>query len=201
MIVYLHYFFSILLIISAALIFFTKNPVFSVLFLILCFIFSAVILILFEIEFLGLLFIMVYVGAVAVLFLFVIMMVDTKSIRKKLIAKEFSKGFFLLFFIISLLFFFSILFFVNKSFFNIDNQNTLFNTLFIMDPTYKFSNIELIGQVLFNYYSINVLIAGFVLLIALIGSICLTLDFKLKRNSNMEKASSRNLHLINIFFK
>ena len=55
-----------------------RNPVHSVLFLILVFCNAAGLLILLEAEFLALLFIVVYVGAIAVLFLFVVMMLNVK---------------------------------------------------------------------------------------------------------------------------
>jgi NADH-quinone oxidoreductase subunit J len=63
---------------SAITVITTKNPVHSVLFLILSFISSAGLLFLLEIEFISLIFIVVYVGAIAVLFLFVVMMLDIK---------------------------------------------------------------------------------------------------------------------------
>jgi len=196
---YLHFIFSILLVFFAISIFLTKNPIFSVLFLILCFIFSAVTLLLFDIDFLALLFIMVYVGAVAVLFLFVVMMVDTKSITKKLIGKGISFPIFFFIIFLGLFFFFSIFNFINDSFFNIDNDLISNSPAFNTSTFITLSGIELLGQALFNYYNINVLLAGFVLLIALVGPICLTLDFKETKNLGGQKASSRNLTLIRYF--
>jgi NADH:ubiquinone oxidoreductase subunit 6 (subunit J) len=74
----LHYFFSFLLLLSSIFVFISKNPVHSVLFLILTFCNAAGILFLFNAEFLGLVFIIIYVGAIAVLFLFVVMMLNVK---------------------------------------------------------------------------------------------------------------------------
>ena len=70
--------FTGLAILSATMVISIKNPVHSVLFLILSFISSAGLLFLLEIEFISLIFIVVYVGAIAVLFLFVVMMLDIK---------------------------------------------------------------------------------------------------------------------------
>jgi NADH-quinone oxidoreductase subunit J len=72
------YFFSILLIFCAFMVIVVKHPVFSLLFLVASFIFSAFMLFMLECEFLAFLFIVVYVGAVAILFLFAIMMLETK---------------------------------------------------------------------------------------------------------------------------
>ena len=68
----LFYLFGGIALISAITVITTKNPVHSVLFLILAFISSAGLLFLLEIEFISLIFIVVYVGAIAVLFLFVV---------------------------------------------------------------------------------------------------------------------------------
>ena len=70
------YLFSIVLIASATMVVASKNPVHSVLFLILAFVNAAGLFLLLEAEFLAMILIVVYVGAVAVLFLFVVMMLD-----------------------------------------------------------------------------------------------------------------------------
>ena len=64
--------------ISSIMVISARNPVHSVLFLILAFFNAAGLLILMEMEFLSLIFIVVYVGAIAVLFLFVVMMLNVK---------------------------------------------------------------------------------------------------------------------------
>src|SRR5881392_3913870 len=70
------YFFSAILIASAVMVIAAKNPVHSVLFLILAFFSAAGLFVLLGAEFLAMLLVVVYVGAVAVLFLFVVMMLD-----------------------------------------------------------------------------------------------------------------------------
>src|SRR3982750_4139872 len=70
------YFFSVILIASAVMVIAAKNPVHSVLFLILSFFNAAGLFVLLGAEFLGMILVVVYVGAVAVLFLFVVMMLD-----------------------------------------------------------------------------------------------------------------------------
>ncbi|MFZ0557673.1 MAG: NADH-quinone oxidoreductase subunit J [Methylovirgula sp.] len=70
------YLFSAVMIASAFMVITAKNPVHSVLFLILAFVNAAGLFLLLGAEFLALILIVVYVGAVAVLFLFVVMMLD-----------------------------------------------------------------------------------------------------------------------------
>jgi NADH-quinone oxidoreductase subunit J len=70
------YLFASILIASAAMVIFARNPVHSVLWLIVAFFNAAGLMILVGAEFIAMLLVIVYVGAVAVLFLFVVMMLD-----------------------------------------------------------------------------------------------------------------------------
>jgi NADH-quinone oxidoreductase subunit J len=72
----LFYIFSTILVASAIGVISTRNPVFSALALVMCFVTSAAIWLLIEAEFLAVVLVLVYVGAVMVLFLFVVMMLD-----------------------------------------------------------------------------------------------------------------------------
>jgi NADH-quinone oxidoreductase subunit J len=72
----LFYVFSIILVLSAVAVIGARNPVFSALALVMCFVTSAAIWLLLEAEFLAVVLVLVYVGAVMVLFLFVVMMLD-----------------------------------------------------------------------------------------------------------------------------
>ena len=74
----LFYVVSIILVLSSCLVAIAQHPIFSLLFLVVCFIFGGFILFLLECEFLGLLFIIIYVGAIIILFLFSIMLLETK---------------------------------------------------------------------------------------------------------------------------
>ena len=80
----LFYSFSVVLIGAALGVVFSRNPVHSVMFLVLAFFNSAVLWLLAEAEFLAIVLVLVYVGAVMVLFLFVVMMLDinTETVRK-----------------------------------------------------------------------------------------------------------------------
>jgi len=170
----IHFFFSILLIISSVLVFISKNPVHSVLFLILTFCNASGILFLFNAEFLGLVFLIIYVGAIAVLFLFVVMMLNVKVYKT-------SDIFFSLFFggFILIVQTFLIL------------EKTFSNSIFwVGNLPYTFENyldalnsIDVVGQGLYNYYLICFLLAGLVLLVAMIGAIALTLNFSSERKN------------------
>jgi NADH-quinone oxidoreductase subunit J len=72
----LFYLFSTILVLSAVGVIGARNPVFSALALVMCFVTSAAIWLLVEAEFLAVVLVLVYVGAVMVLFLFVVMMLD-----------------------------------------------------------------------------------------------------------------------------
>lgn len=75
---FLFFFFSFFVLFSAFMVIRSKNPVYSVLFLILVFCNTAGLLLLLNLDFFALIFLIVYVGAIAVLFLFVVMMLDIK---------------------------------------------------------------------------------------------------------------------------
>ena len=75
------YLFSALAVASAVMVISSRNPVHSVLFLILCFFNAAGLFILMGAEFLAMILVVVYVGAVAVLFLFVVMMLDVDFVE------------------------------------------------------------------------------------------------------------------------
>ena len=75
------YLFSSITVLSALMVISAKNPVHSVLFLILCFVTSSGLFVLLGSEFLAMILVVVYVGAVAVLFLFVVMMLDINFVK------------------------------------------------------------------------------------------------------------------------
>jgi NADH-quinone oxidoreductase subunit J len=75
------YLFSAILLVSAATVITAKNPVHSVLFLILAFFNAAALFLIAGAEFLAMILVIVYVGAVAVLFLFVVMMLDVNFVE------------------------------------------------------------------------------------------------------------------------
>ena len=156
-----------------------RNPVHAVLFLILTFISSAGLLFLLEVEFISLIFIVVYVGAIAVLFLFVVMMMDNKITEvNKNYLKYFPIGSFL-----GLAFLIEILFILSQNFESrptLEIYNPYINWSQLVDYT---TNIQVLGNVLYTVYFLYFLIAGIILLIAMLGAIVLTLTFDQKAQS------------------
>lgn len=168
------FFLSFLLLFSALLVISAQNPVHSVFFLILVFLISAIFLFLCEVEFVSLLFVLVYVGAIAVLFLFVVMMLEIKVTKSEndlfVIAPL---GIFL-----GLIFFFEVFLSLHESFVPFFPSNEIYlNWLSSLD---SLSNLEVLGQLLYTYYFFYFLIAGIILLVAMVGAIVLTLNFKQK---------------------
>ena len=139
-----------------------KNPVHSVLWLILSFFTSAALLLLIGAEFLAMLLVVVYVGAVAVLFLFVVMMLDVDFVE----LKQGFLGYAPVGFLVALAFFAEIAF---VSFAGAVSD-------FDPDPSPgAATNAEAIGAVMYTEYLLLFQLSGIVLLIAMIGAIVLTL--------------------------
>ncbi|PPR46537.1 MAG: NADH-quinone oxidoreductase subunit J [Alphaproteobacteria bacterium MarineAlpha5_Bin9] len=160
------YFFSTVAVLSALMVISSKNPVHSVMFLILSFVNASGLFILLGAEFLAMLLIVVYVGAVAVLFLFVVMMLDINFVKLRHGFLQYLPiglilGLVLLFELI-------IIFFTNK-FINESNINKIIST------ESEFENTKNIGLVLYTDYFYVFQISGLILLVAMIGSIVLTL--------------------------
>lgn len=173
----LHYFISFCLILICLLVFIVDNPVHSVLFLILGFFNASILLLTFDVEFLGMIFIIIYVGAIAVLFLFVVMMLNVKIFSFDL------SEYYSLLFLFVVIFFIQSFAIVSKVFILPENQNIYSNL-----PKFSFdslNNLNILGQVLYNYYISCFLLAGLVLLVAMIGSIALTLNFSSKRKTEL----------------
>lgn len=170
----LFYFFSYALVFSSVMVVVSQHPVFSLLFLVLSFIFSSFLLFLLECEFLALLFIVVYVGAIAVLFLFAIMMLESKLINlSKNTIKYFPIG--VIFSIVLLLpilnvvdtFFSDQVTLISNSFY-VNNYQNWYD---LVDST---NDISVYGQILYSYFALQLLIAGLILLVILIGVVSLT---------------------------
>jgi NADH-quinone oxidoreductase subunit J len=175
-----------------------KNPVHSVLFLILTFLNCSAVLFLFELEFIPLIFVIVYVGAVVILFLFVVMMLNIKiSTKSDDFFKYFSIGAFIGFvFLIEILYSLGEAFFFlagpmgNKSFFS-----------FYTNPE-AFSNLKNIGILLYTKYCVFFLLAGIALLVAMFGAIALTLRYqKVEREQNSFKQLSRDTFSSSFYIK
>ena len=162
------YLFSTVILLSSLMVISAKNPVHSVLFLILSFINAAGIFVILHAEFLAMILIIVYVGAVAVLFLFVVMMLDIKSsISKENILQYMPIGL-----LVGLVFIAELVIVL------INTKLDLTSIQILSNPMSNFvgqSNTEAIGSVLYTNYILYFQLSGIILLVAMIGSIVLTL--------------------------
>ena len=157
-------------VVSGLLVVTARNPVHSVLFLILAFFSSAGLFVLLGAEFLAMLLVVVYVGAVAVLFLFVVMMLDVDFVRLR---EGFAKYLPIAVIIAGILLFEMIL--ISAA---VIAGGAAADVTTPMAATPEASNIETIGRVLYTDYIYFFQAAGIVLLIAMIGAIVLTLRHK-----------------------
>lgn len=189
----LHSYICVITIFSGLMVSFSKQPMNSIVFLLITFCNAFILLCYFNIEFLGLLFILVYVGAIAILFLFVIMMLNLK-LRSNNILSFNSVGKILLIVAFIYMFCFLIVFFLDGLFAQSEHFYYYYdtNSFFHLE---SFNNIDIIGQTLFNYFSACFLVAGLILLVALVGSIVLTFNFNLRGNQLLTKQLSRNRNL------
>jgi NADH-quinone oxidoreductase subunit J len=181
------YLFASVCVASAVMVIVSRNPVHSVLFLILAFVNASGLFVLMGAEFLGMMLIVVYVGAVAVLFLFVIMMLDVDFV-------ELREGFIAYLpigIVIGGIFMVELLLVVFSWVINPGIAKQITAAI----PT-NVSNTEALGLVLYTKYIHYFQIAGMVLLVAMIGAIVLTLRHKAKvkrQDINVQNARTPEL--------
>ena len=180
------YLFATVLIGAALAVIGARNPVHAVFFLILAFFNAAGLFVLVGAEYLAMTLVIVYVGAVAVLFLFVVMML---SINFEKLRVGFVKNLPLALGVALLL--------------AVQMGALLYQSLFtsaplaaarapIPDPS-QVANTEAIGQLLFTRYAVLFELAGFILLVAMIGAIVLTLRTRpgVRRQRILKQVSRR----------
>ena len=163
---------------SSLLLITNKNPIYSVLSLVLIFISGSLLLLLLGLDFLPFVFIIVYVGAVAVLFLFVVIILDIK------IPKSTTNNYLIFYVLCATFLIFQALvlfeFQYGGSIFNIfKNTPDIYYTTFSFENEYledfdSGSNISYLGQLLYTNYILHFVIGGLILLVAIIGAIILT---------------------------
>lgn len=154
----------------------SRNPVHSVLFLILAFFNSAGLFVLLGAEFLAMLLVVVYVGAVAVLFLFVVMMLDINFAE----LREGFQRYMPLGLGVGGILLTEILF----VFFNREEMPKNMNLVS------EVSNTRALGRVLYTDYIYLFQVAGLILLVAMIGAITLTL--RKRENVRKQLISTQN---------
>jgi len=162
------YVFAAILVASAVMVISAKNPVHSVLFLILAFFNAAGLFVLIGAEFVAMILVIVYVGAVAVLFLFVVMMLDINF-------QELRQGFLQYLPIGGLigLILAAELVFLGTAW--VVAPEAVTKIVLPIPPSETLSNTEAIGSVLYTNYVYAFQASGLILLVAMIGAIVLTL--------------------------
>ena len=169
--------FATFLITTCIFVIFSKNPVNSVLFLVLAFLNSTFLFILIGAEFVGIILAIVYIGAVAILFLFVVMMLDIQRTTLMSNIKRYVPVALLFAGIILTEIIYLTIYKSSKS-----NPNII---------TRSKNNTEQIGDVLYTKYFIDFQLSGIVLLLAMIGAIVLTHIYRPTiRRQNIDKQNS-----------
>lgn len=186
------YLFALVLLASGALVISVRNPVHSVLFLILAFFNAAGLFLLLGAEFLAMILIVVYVGAVAVLFLFVVMMLDVN-------VSALREGF-LRYMPVGALVGVILLVELGVVFgsWTVPSDPSL--VAFPAPPVVEVDNTRALGRILYTDYLYLFQAAGLVLLVAMIGAIVLTLRTRpgVRRQSILRQTTRRRDETIEI---
>ena len=173
-ILYSQYVLLALLLISFICIFFVRNNIYALIFMMLVYLLSYPIFVWFQFDFIGTAFIMVYVGAVSVLFLFVLMTLDvnkvvvyqplflfkSSNIRYKLFVYHF--------FLFSSVFLVLLCFLENAEIMNLDRLYDLGDVEFTALSEF---NIDSVGLLLYEFYFVELFLFSLILLVAMIGSV------------------------------
>jgi len=160
------YMFAVIAVVASFVVITARNPVHSVLFLILVFFNSAGLFVLLGAEFLAMILVVVYVGAVAVLFMFVVMMLDVSISEVREGVLHYLPlgaliGFVLLMELGVIAGGWTFAPGVEKNFIEQPNTSSVTNTVAL-------------GNVIYTHYAYYFQTAGFILLVAMIGAIVLT---------------------------
>lgn len=161
------YMFAALAVASGVMVVSSRNPVNSVLFLILCFFNAAGLFLLLGAEFLAMVLVVVYVGAVAVLFLFVVMMLDINFLK----LREGAAQYLPIGAVIGLVLLVELATLFGGWVFAPDVE------ALVKSPTpsvEQINNTEALGRLLYTDYAYLFQASGLILLVAMIGTILLT---------------------------
>jgi len=165
--IFLFFIISIIIITSSLLVILSKNPIHSVLFLILVFFNTSILFLFSNAEFLAMILLIVNIGAVAVLFLFVVMMLDINIAKQRQTFLNYlPTGLFIGFIILI-----ELIYVVSQS--NVNFVKT--NSSYINISNQILENTKIIGNILYTDYFLLFQLSGIILLVAMIGAIYLTL--------------------------
>ncbi len=172
------YAFSMVAVLASLMMILSKNPVRSVLYLVLTFFCMAGVWMLLESEFLSIVLVLVYVGAVMVLFLFVVMMLDMEApLIKESLVRHWPIGAIAASVTIALL-----IMFLGKEHFGLEAAVTT-------PQTADYSHVKALAQLLYSDFLLPFEVAGILLLVAMIAAIGLT--FRGPRDTKTQKPSEQ----------
>lgn len=203
------YLICFLIIISALQVIFAKNPIHSVILLVLVFLQTAILFLLLGAEFLAILLVTVYIGAIAILFLFVVMLLNVRvveiysSLQYHIpIGALAGLCFIMLLMLICLQEFKTFMF----TLWCVEQQHL--NSQLSLWPELVFfqTNLHSIGEVFYNYYLDIFVIITLLLLVAMIGVILLAVDYEYRQVSGEKelifpmylRSSKRNIVWLNM---
>jgi NADH-quinone oxidoreductase subunit J len=204
---FIFYFIASIILISALISVSAKNPIHSVLFLIVSVIFFIFLLVQLEAIFLAFIFLIVYVGAISVLFLFVVMMLNIKFVDlRRMILSSTTIGGILIF---SSLLFIILSFYYYNDVVLLQNFNNFFYSFIsanFVDLDWffyvnKYENIKLIGSLIYTFFFIFFILCGIILLIAMLGAIALTIQKKTGRRQQNFYQIARSSYKALFFFE
>ena len=180
------YLFSFITIFSAVMVISARNPVHSVLFLILAFFNSAGLFVLLGAEFLAMILVVVYVGAVAVLFLFVVMMLDINFVD----LREGFLQYLPIGALVGIILMAELVLIFGSWVINPKSEAIVATN--IVSST-EITNTHALGQLIYTHYIYLFQAAGLLLLVAMIGAIVLTVRKRpnVKRQNISDQVSVR----------
>lgn len=189
--------FSTFLILSSFMVILSRNPMYSILFLILCFCSASCLLLSIELEYLPLVFLVIYVGAIAVLFIFVVMMLNIRfSTLKEQNTHFVPIGLFLLvFFILGFNFICRSEFAVALPCGSFISEFSLSLDTILSPSTVHQSepNMKSLGFLIYSEFYFAFIVSGYILLLAMVGAINLTLQKKFEAKITSSHLQT-NLH-------
>jgi len=188
------YFFSILTILSGIAVILARNPVHSVLYLVLVFVMSSGLVFLLLAEFIAVILIVVYVGAIAVLFLFVVMMLNIRLVElDDTLVRYIPLGI-----IVGVSFYIELFYILKKDLVNKEGNIEGIEITKWIDYINGGTNLEILGELLYTYYVYYFIIGGLILLVAMIGTIVLTLyhEVGIKRQEIYKQVGRRVVETI-----
>lgn len=173
----------VIAILLGTLVIISKNPIVSVLFLIGLFLSISCYLILTGLNFIGLSYLLVYIGAVSILFLFILMLINVRIAELSIdslnsIPLAILLGSFFNYFINNVLPYMILAF--NNVLYHVSTVTRLANVTSVTWDGYlaEISHITSIGNILYGSYSIWLILTSIILLLAMVGSIIITIKQK-----------------------